>query len=246
MKKIAVVAYSNGRTGSSATMGLLNLFGYLPSGKSGLIQPSANNPKGYFEIASHQNLLGNIYGESIYNLALPPNIQKVENIARKNFRLYKSYLDKEFYGIDSFSIKAPRYLPLPLLHYLKSQYKIKVIYLNRNLSDQVNSTLKVWSDIESRKDVSPDYIKEWILDWRLFGHQIQTQYSFDSIHISFEEIMENKINSSEVLCNFLGTDKINEHEIHQWLNDSLVNRKNNTWSPIQNIVKKLNHIFKFP
>lgn len=224
-KKLLIIAYSLGRTGSSATMGLTNILGYSSHGKSNLIAKSAMNPKGFFELKDHNQLLSKIYGKQIFpGIQYIPTVKELEKKAKNGNKLYLEYIEKEFYNVKLISIKSPRCLLLPLIKIFQNRYSIKIIFLTRDESKQVNSIYRVWQSKKLLRSHSKSFIRNWLKSWKKISEELLDSGTFDYIRISFEELIANKIDTAYKIADFINMPRPNKDLIDEWLDDKLVNR----------------------
>jgi len=142
-RKIAIVAYPLGRTGSSAMMGLLKVGGFDVGKKQHLSDPSKMNPKGFFELKNFGLFMNKVFGEYYgIDLSVVPNIELLETISTKYYKQFEVMLNAEF----SFpaAIKSQRFLTVPLFYKLIDKYDIRIISMHRNSKHHALSIQKMW------------------------------------------------------------------------------------------------------
>ena len=226
MKKIIVIAFHLGRVGSSAVMGLLNLSGINVGKKDHLIAPKAMNPKGFFELKSQQEFLKNVFNGIYPEITDPPAIEVIEKIGEEFYAEYDLLIQTEFENNFPIAVKSQRFLTLPFLYHLRKKYCIKVLSLDRNLKQQVDSTLRVWkmSGDSLQKNASREFIIDYIKKWKSFSQLVKNHYDFPFFQISFDELIQSPVKVSQKIFNFIGEKSPLEEQIKGWLDRSLVNR----------------------
>ena len=226
LPEIIVVAYHMGRIGSSSIMGLLKLANINVGRDAKLARPGPMNPKGFFELKSHQKFLKKVYNGYYPNITDPPDIVDIDNIGKNYFSDYEQLIKDEFREDFPIAIKSQRFLTLPFLNYLKNKYKIYVIIISRNLQDQINSTLRVWNKYGNsfQKAANQKFIAEYITKWKNFSVIVEKYYDFPYYHMNFEELINNPLNISEKVFSFIQVESPGDDNVLNWIDKSLVNR----------------------
>ena len=226
MKKIVIVAYSHGREGTSALMGILKNFFYDVPDK---VKPSKMNPKGFFEDPQFDQLVFECYSRNNGDLSLPPDKDidsylKDKDHLKKIITAFERLVDSK----EKFALKAPRYLLIPLLKEYGDQYDIKILHISRNEKDHVNSIYRVWQTItgisEEKKKMKKREIRNWIKQWKKFGESILKETPFPILYVPFEEIISEREQSLKKIAAFLNETSISI-DIFDWLDPKLINRK---------------------
>lgn len=226
MKKIIVVAFHLGRVGSSAVMGLLNLSGINVGKAKNLIGPKPMNPKGFFELKSQQKFLEKVYTGIYPDITDPPSLESLDRIGKEYYPKYDQLIRTEFENRFPASVKSQRFLTLPFLYRLKEQYNIKVLVVERNPDDQLNSIIKIWkkSGNTYQKNASREFIRGYIKKWKSFTLLIEKHYDLSFFHVSFDELMARPLKTSQSIFNFIQEKCPTKQQITDWLDQSLVNR----------------------
>ena len=71
-------------------------------------------------------------------------INEVFRIGQLHHLGYHHLISAENGDYGPYAVKAQRFLALSFLYYLKSEYDIKVIVMNRQEKEQIESILRVW------------------------------------------------------------------------------------------------------
>ncbi len=226
MKKIIIIAFHLGRVGSSAVMGLLNLSGINVGKKKHLSGPAPMNPKGFFELKSQQKFLEKVYKGVYPDISEPPSLELLNKIGGNHYLEYDKLILSEFDNRFPIAIKSQRFLTLPFFYHLKHKYNIKVLIIERDQDDQVNSTQKVWKKSGNfiQKNASREFITNYIKKWQSFAQSVEKFYDFSFFHVSFDELMKKPLLTTQnVFCDI--QEKCpSKQQISGWLDKSLVNR----------------------
>lgn len=232
-KRIGVVcvAMPMGRCGSSAMMGLLALSETIYLGeRRAMAQSSAINPKGFFELNEHHNVLSKIFPGFYPEFGLPPELPWVLDQSRAHAYAYRGFMEMAFNlqendDADRFiALKAPRALALPLLLEQK-HFRVKAIYLTREKNAQAKSIKRVWDHIGIRSEIGIDEILLHLDAWYAFCEEMFTFYGIDICRIDHRELMCEPLQTASKIADFIGIPPIDEHLIRDWIDPSLVERK---------------------
>jgi hypothetical protein len=225
-KKIIVVAFHLGRIGSSALMGLLKLAGINVGLDEQLIGPKPMNPRGFFELKSQHKFLEWVYKGIYPGITNPPSLELLDKKGEDFYNMYDILIKTDFNRVFPIALKSQRFLTIPFLYRLRHKYDIKILILERNLEEQVNSTLKVWreSGSGSRTNLTREFIADYIKRWRVFGKCVEEFYGFHYFHISFNKLMKHPFKVSRSLFDFISEEPPPKKKITNWLDRSLVNR----------------------
>jgi len=226
-KKIIVVAYHIGRVGSSAMMGLLKAAGFNAGDPAKMTAPAPMNPKGFFELKEQNRFLGEAFKKYYPDIVNPPSIETVLKAAKSHHHDYNRLIKKELGEKTPYIVKAQRFLALSFFHYLRDEYDVKVIVMNRDEQKQVESILRVWrSDHSSpfQKEAPVDFVIDWIRKWKMFSNRFMELFDFDYYPVSFEELMSDSDTQVNGIFNFIGEPIPSREIIDNWLDKSLVNR----------------------
>lgn len=232
MKKVVLVAFHLGRVGSSALMGLLDIAGLNVGGPGKLTPARPMNPKGFFELKAQQRFMEKAYSGIYPHVTDPPPLETVDSIGEQYAGEYRQLLREEFRDTFPIAIKSQRFLTLPFFHRLREHYTVKVVVMERNLPDQVDSTLRVWSRSPNphQANATREFVTQYIKKWRSFADDLQSHYSFPYFHISFDELMADPIANSREIFDFIGEACPTGETINRWLDRSLINRPRSEWN----------------
>jgi hypothetical protein len=229
-KKVIIIGAALGRVGSSAVMGLLNLANVNMGGrKSGLVSASHQNPKGFFEIPSIGQFFKNNF-RGYYPEFNPPPVSKLDLLGRRSYKRFKKLIDEEFGSRYPIAMKGGRCLVLPMMHYLRNIYDVRVLMLRRKPNDQAESMLRVWKRTEKKQRemgrvVSKDYIARYLRTWLVFVSRIQKKYNnFKYLDVQFEDVIKNPIQASNEIFKFIGIKPPPDKKITKWIDARLVNK----------------------
>lgn len=228
--KVISVSYSHGREGTSLLMGILQLFNIDVGSqiKNEVVKANSFNPKGFFELKSHEIFLRNVYGPNIYpNITHPPDLKLVDNIAKNYADAYKKLLLELFNGCDYFAVKSPRFLSIPLLFYNQDLFEVKNIIIRRKTNDHIKSIKRVWQLIptEEKKFATEEFLKVWLKSWSEFGARILETYQPTTLVINFEDIINQPKSSINNLSIFLNKSTPDDKMLNEWIDKKLVNRE---------------------
>lgn len=226
MTKVIVVAYSHGREGTSALMGVLRCFGFQIVEKT---KPSIMNPKGFFEDPKFDDIVFQMYDRKNGDLSLPPGENEIHRAQKKASELNFDQIFADQVGSSKkFAIKAPRYLLLPLIKSFRNKYEFKVIHIKRNRKDHLNSVYRVWQQIEGidsrKKRMSKKQLANWLSEWKKFGEHQLLDTDLSIIEIDFEQLIKNKEETIKQIGHFIDEQSI-DISIFDWIDPKLVNRK---------------------
>ncbi len=226
-KKAIIVAFHMGRVGSSALMGLLGLSGINLGNDKRLSSPSPMNPKGFFELESQQEFLVRIYAGIYPGITNPPSLALMDKIGREHYSEYNKLILSEFRNNYPIAIKSQRFLTLPFLFYLRSNYDIKVLVLERKLVDQVNSIYRVWQKYGNpvQKNTSKKFIVDYIEKWKIFSLQVERHFELPLLSVSFEQLISQQSHTTDRIFSFIGESPPSVYRVSSWLDKALVNRQ---------------------
>lgn len=244
-QKIIVVACPLGRTGSSAMMGLLKLAGVDVGNENNFRPPAPSNPKGFFELPSQHQLLIKAFEGALPEI--PPSFDKLHAVGQKYNSEYLEFLDKEFVDFDIIAIKSPRMLTLPILWQFRNQFDIRVLVMSRNIEDQARSIIRIWKTLDDpiKNQATEEDVKQWLSNWMEFSSQVQRQWDFQYLPVSFDTLLEKPFSVMQTITNFIGIQCPTEREINMFLDPNLVNRKTLPADPNESLkVKVMRNIMK--
>lgn len=227
-KKLIVVAYHIGRIGSSATMGVLKIGGINVGTDSQLTAPAPMNPKGFFELKSQNSFLKDTFKGFYPNISDPPPINKVFRLGRLHHQAYHRLISSELGDKVPYAVKAPRFLALSFLYYLKSEFDIKVIVMNRHEKEQTESILRVWRKNPpepSLDNASSDFVLSYIRKWKHFSLKFMKEFQFDYHSLSFEDLVDRPYQEVDKIFEFIDEKMPARQKIDDWLDLTLVNRQ---------------------
>ena len=221
-KKIIAVAAPIGRVGSSALMGLLNLTGINLGGrKTGLSGKAPMAPKGFFELPGLKKIHPAYF---ISGLPPPPTITEYKNFSKLYTSSFVKLITMEFGNQFPIAIKSLRLFIIPMLHNLRYQYNIYIIRLSRELYAQAASLANVFK--QSRRQITIDKCKQYILQWKVFEKQVWDMYSdFTFIDITFEKLINRPIQTMQQLGNILNITVPGNTAIQAWIDPQLVHKE---------------------
>ena len=186
------------------------------------------NPKGFFELQSQEKFLGRVFKEYYPGPTAPPATEVVAEICKRNIKVYKKYLCREFKGESKIAIKAPRWLPLPFYELLSKELDIRVLSLTRDINKQVVSTFRVWQQTYDPILVGAkkEQIRKWIISWQEFGKRmrLRCENTLPIYDLSFEELIADPVMHSKMLFRWLNIPAPHEDSLRMWFDNSLVNR----------------------
>ncbi|WP_320041303.1 sulfotransferase domain-containing protein [uncultured Desulfobacter sp.] len=229
-KKIAIVAYSHGREGTSVLMGILKCLYYEVPDK---VKPSKMNPKGFFEDPDFDQLVFECYGRENGDLSWPPsNVGHIKSSSTSVRTAKREAFFAEFEKIiasnPKYALKAPRYLLVPLIEKYTGLYDIKIIHIVRNEKDHINSIFRVWQttpNIEKEKKVfKKKAIRDWVKAWKEFGSIVLEETPYPILRLSFESLINDQEKSIKMIADFLEESSISVN-IFGWIEPKLVNRR---------------------
>lgn len=221
-KIIIVGAHALGRTGTSAMMGLIRIFGANVGGhKTGLGRKSSTNKKGHLEIPAYKDFLGSAFKDfypTLNSVPTPDMLNKLVTPAvRKAFR---SLIFEEFGRKYPIVIKDARLMGVYLFKHMKN-VDIRCIVLNRNLQDQVKSTVN-----KNHREYTPEninYFKSRILEWQKFTKATVAAHKgvVKFVPISFDALIYTPETVSLALSKFLEIPCPDVKKVQQWIDPKL-------------------------
>jgi hypothetical protein len=156
----------------------------------------------------------------------PPTLETLDKIGKGFSYEYDRLLQEEFQNHFQIAVKSQRFLTIPFLNYLKNKYDIRVVVMERNLRNQVNSIRKVWKKFgdSCQKNASKKFITNYSKKWQSFGRSVENHYDLPFFHVFFEDLMANPWCVSRAIFGFIRERCPTQKQIFTWLDNSLVNR----------------------
>ena len=84
-------------------------------------------------------------------------------------------------------------LTLPFLHELRNELDTRVIVLDRDMEDQIESLQRVWKRLDIRQDMQRDDIRSFLEKWARFRDEVCDYYAFPLLKIRFNEIIQKQV-----------------------------------------------------
>ena len=227
-RKVIFIGAALGRVGSSVFMKLLSKSNVDTGGKkSGLKKASQHNKHGFYEIESMESFLKNTFGKFYSHHSETPTLKWLEKTCKNSLPKFINIINNEF-NPDSkvIAIKGGRMLLLPFFDKLKN-YEIKIIFMERNKTDQVDSILKMWKRIKGREKISnKKYLMNRLMNWDGFAKLVLNKHKhIQSKTINFESFMDDPIKTMKEVCEFLEIKEIPPKTINSIVDRKLVHFK---------------------
>jgi hypothetical protein len=216
------------RSGTSAFMGILNLLGINLG--SELLDPSEDNPKGYFENKNiyqiNERILNTLNSSWDDLFFLPENWWKKECLIVHKKEIIEA-IEKEFKETEVFGLKDPRMCRLlPLWKDIFKEVKIKTLYVV-----SVRNPLAVANSLKNRDGFS---IEKSILLWmcHMLDAEFFTRYC-PRVFCSYDELLGDPKKTINSISNVLkitfneSYENVKDH-IEQFLDSSLRHHNFNT------------------
>ena len=211
-------------------MGLLRLSGVNVGKEERFVGAGAMNPKGFFELHSHEKFLQKVYKGiyPIYDVQKIPDIKMLQYLGKKHYLEYRELIKAEFGGNFPIAIKANSFFTLPFLHELKKEFDIKILVMERNEEDQINSMVRVWeylNDPVTKPLCSKEFVTKLIKAEKRFCEKVQKHYDFKYFHVSFEKLINNPVQLMKEISDFTDIPCARKQVIKKFIDKTLVNRK---------------------
>ena len=244
-QKIIILACPQGRIGSSMVMGLLKISGVYVGDENKLTRPAAINPKGFFELMAHNQLLDEIFPKEP-GLFAPPSYAELERLRDEHSKRYFAWFEQEFGQQSPIAIKSPQLLSIPFfIDTSRPYYDVRIVLLRRDFVHQAKSLRRVWKNNDARKDFTVDEIVAWLVKWRNFSLQLLNHYHLEYLDLSFEDFLIAPLVISTTMLDFLEIPKPSNEQILDWVDPELVNRKRLPQQAfLQKIRKRLRFIYR--
>jgi len=217
--KLTVVASCFGRAGTSALMGTLAQVGY-DLGRSLKKKADINNPKGYFELSSQDELLSQVYpnfykiisdnlNERKDRAPTPNEMSAVFDLARQYTPLLRKFLQREFVSGGLAAIKDTRLLLLPFIQLVQQEIHPKIIMMNRSIYGRALSSLQMLANAPMElANVDRDALVEYIKGWSVWGKYLRSNLDVPILDLRFESLIFDTKNAISAVAQFLDVPRI--------------------------------------